>query len=219
MAQHVHVSYDHEEGEQREDDEVFHRLGIGVAVVLIFRLAEDERFVGIAERLGYHGHNHGYLACGAVDAELGVGIGGGVYLGEENLVGSLVEYAGDTEHEDGPAVAHHAAEEGLVEAVFLAEELFPEEEGERSGAEQIDVEGIAGTHRGTVYGGDEARAASAVADIGQDEEEHEVEGYRHEDVEQLEGGELHGALLVAQIGEGDALEGVYSHGDGHHPHV
>ena len=59
----------------------------------------------------------------------------------------------------------------------------------------------------------------AEARHAQDEEEHEVEGYRHEDVEQLEGGELHGALLVAQIGEGDALEGVYSHGDGHHPHV
>ena len=61
VSQDVHVAHHQEEGEQGEDNEIFHRLGVGVAVVLVLRFSEDERLVGVAERLGYHRHDHGNL--------------------------------------------------------------------------------------------------------------------------------------------------------------
>ena len=61
VAQHVEVSHHAQEGQQREDDKIFHGLGIGVAVVFVFRFAKHEGLVGIAEGLRDHGHNHGYL--------------------------------------------------------------------------------------------------------------------------------------------------------------
>ena len=97
VAQDVHIAHDDEECQQGEDDEILHCLGIGGAVVLVFRLSEDEGLVGVTERLGYHCHYHGYL-------ELCVRVSVLVYVGEENLVCCLVENARDAEHEYRPAV-------------------------------------------------------------------------------------------------------------------
>ena len=102
MLQYVEIAYHYEERQQSEYDEELHRLGVRFAVVLVLRLAEHERFVGIAERLGYHSHNHGYLRCGAIYAQLGVSVAAFVDVGEENLVGSLVENACDAQHQYRP---------------------------------------------------------------------------------------------------------------------
>ena len=100
MAQNVHISYHYEECQKGEDNKILHCLGVSFTVVLVLRLAEHERLVGIAERLSYHGHNHRYLAGGAVDAELRVSVGVLVDIRKEYLVGRLIKYSGNAEHQD-----------------------------------------------------------------------------------------------------------------------
>ena len=219
MLQYVEIAYHYEERQKGEYDEELHRLGVRFAVVLVLRLAEHERFVGIAERLGYHSHNHGYLRCGAINAELGVSVAAFVDVGEENLVGSLVENAGYAEYEYRPRVGEHAAQQCLVKLVFDAHQLLPEEERERCRAEKVDIEGIASANGRVVYLCDESRRAVAFVYGRQHEEEHQIERYRHEDVQKLQGSELDRAFLVSQIGEWYALEGIYRHRDSHHPDV
>ena len=150
MAQDVHIANHYEESQQREDDKIFHGLGVGLAVVLVFRLAEDERLVGVAERLGYHCHYHGYLARRTVDAQLGVGVSVLVYVWEKNLIGCLVQNARDAEHKDRPAVRKHASQQCAVEHIAEAGELFHQAEHERRGAEQIDVEHVAHANLRTI---------------------------------------------------------------------
>lgn len=131
MAQNVHISYHDEECQKGEDNKILHCLGVGFAVVLVLRLAEHERLIGIAERLSYHGHDHRYLAGGAVDAELRVSIGVLVDIRKENLVGRLIKYSGYTQHQYRPAVRQHAAHEGAVEGVFEARKLLYKQEHKR----------------------------------------------------------------------------------------
>ena len=64
MFEHVDVAHHHEEGQQGEDDKELHGLGASVAVVAIFLFTKHKGFVGIAEGLGNHGHNHGYFHAG-----------------------------------------------------------------------------------------------------------------------------------------------------------
>ena len=207
VAQYVEITHHHQEGEQGEDNKIFHRRGVGLAVVLVLRLAKHERLVGIAERLGYHRHDHRYLAGGTVDAELGMGVALLIDVGEENLVGGLVQDAGDAEYEDWPTVAQHLPHENLglcPRSLFATEalsQLLIEEEGDGGGADEVDIERIA--HVVAVH----------------DDVIDEVEGNVESDEEQLEGGKLQRAFLVSEIGEGDALEGVYRHGDEHRPHI
>ena len=47
----------------------------------------------------------------------------------------------------------------------------------------------------------------------------EIQGDIQEDEQQLQRGKLDGALLVTQVGEGNALNGVHSHHGHHHAHV
>lgn len=68
MAQYIQITYYHQESEQGEDDEIFHRRSVSLSVVLILRLAENERLVSIAESLGNHRHNHRNLAGCSVDS-------------------------------------------------------------------------------------------------------------------------------------------------------
>jgi len=219
VAQNIHISDNHQECKQGEDDEVFHSLGIGVAVVLVFGFSEYERFVGISESLCYHSHNHGNLTCRTIDAELSVGIGAGVYLRKQNLVCRLVQYSGDAEHKDRPAIREHTLQKSFVERVSLAEQLLPEEERKDCRAEEVDIEGISGTYRRIVYLCDEACSFVAVINIRQYKEEHEVQGNSHKDIEHLQGGELDRAFLVSEIGKRYTLECVNCHCYCHDPDV
>lgn len=77
-----------------------------------------------------------------------------IYIGEEYLVGRLVEYASNAQHQYGPTVRHHATHKALgfgptgkTSAKALLEFLV-KAEGDAGGAGQIDVEGI--THVVTI---------------------------------------------------------------------
>ena len=58
-----------------------------------------------------------------------------------------------------------------------------------------------------------------LVDIGQNEEEHDVEDYRHEDVEEFQGSELYRALLISEVCERYALECIDGNGNRHHPYI
>ena len=73
MAQDVHVADDAEEGQQREDDVVFHHLGIRFLLVGAL-VGKHERFVGEAEGLRDDDHDHRYLDGAAVNAQLRAGL-------------------------------------------------------------------------------------------------------------------------------------------------
>ena len=98
MLEHVDAGNHCQECEKGEHDEVFHRLGVGVFVVLVLALAKHKRLVGVAERLSNQRHNHCHLHSRAVDAQLLLLVGCLVDDGEQNLVGGLVENTGDAEH-------------------------------------------------------------------------------------------------------------------------
>ena len=210
VFQHIEVSHHNEEGQQGEYDEILHGLGIGAAVVvfvIFLVLAENEGFVGVAEGLGYHGHDHGYLDTGAVDAELHLAFVAGHKVAEDEFVGRLVEDAGNAEHQYGPGVAPHGTHQLAVEDPSEAGQLFPQQGYRDEGAEEV-------------YGEDVAHADfKTVHQSRQQEEEHQVEHDVEGDVEQFEGGKLERALLVAQVGKGNAQESIDGHAEGHHLHI
>ena len=130
-----------------------------------------------------------------------------IYIGEEYLVGRLVEYASNAQHQYGPAVRHHATHKALgfgptgkTTAKALLEFLV-KAEGDAGGAGQIDVEGI--TH---------------VVPIEHHIIAH-VEGDVEHDEQQFEGCKLKRAFLVTQVGKGYALKGIDGHGYKHGPHI
>ena len=135
-----------------------------------------------------------------------MGVGGVVDVWEEYLVGRLVEYAGNAQHEHRPSVGQHAAHQAAVEHIAEAGELAAEAQRYAGRAGQVDVEGV-------------ANVGGPARDVGQGDEAKQVEGYVNHDEEQLEGRKLYGALHVPEVGERYALEGVDGHGHGHHPHV
>ena len=119
----------------------------------------------------------------------------------------LVQNTGNTEHEDWPAVAQHLPDEHLTFApgAFLAHESFlqflVETEGDGGGTNQVDVESI--THIVTIH----------------DDVVNQVERNVQTDEEQLEGSKLQWALLVSEVSERNALEGINSHGYEHGPYI
>ena len=93
VAQQVHIAHHGQEGQQGEHDEIFHHNGLTFFALLVAAVAEDERLIGVAERLGDHGHDHGYLDAGTVDGQLFVALDAGYQETEAYLVGHLVEDA------------------------------------------------------------------------------------------------------------------------------
>ena len=77
----------------------------------------------------------------------------------------------------------------------------PEEEGGHCGAEEVDVEHV--THVQTVVV-DAQRVDSCLREY---HEVGQVQEYVESDEEQFKGGEFQRLFLVAEVGEGDALEG------------
>ena len=71
---------------------------------------------------------------------------------EHHLVECLVQNAGDSKYQDGPAVTEHPLQQRPVKLIFDTCQLLPEEECDDSRACQIDKEGIAYTHVGIVDG-------------------------------------------------------------------
>ena len=126
---------------------------------------------------------------------------------QQYLPGHLVQYACNTQHQQGPRVAKHLFALLAIELPFKAHQLADEAERYNSGTQQVDGKGIT-----DVY-------LPLGVDLRHEPVSHHVKRNAHEDKQQLERCKLNGAMLVAQIGKGDGLEGILSHGYKHHTYV
>ena len=124
-----------------------------------------------------------------------------VEIGKEDLVCRLVENASNAEDENRPCVGEHPSHQPSIETRCEAAQLLPEAECDRSCAGQVDIEGV-------------AHLCTAENDVVE-----EVECDVEYDEKQFERGKLDGPLLIAQVGEGNALECIESHRCCHHPDV
>ena len=106
-----------------------------------------------------------------------------------------------SEDKDGPRIAEHVLQQLSVQLPAEGGILRHETQGKHDGTYQVDIEGIA--HVVTVHHG-------KVDDVQQD---------AHDDVQQFQQGKLEGFLLLAQVGEGNAQEGIDSHRDSHHTYI
>ena len=216
-AENVDITHHNEESQQGEDNEILHGLGVSVAIVLVFRLAKDERFVGITEGLRYHGHYHGYLTCRSVDAQLRVRITSFIYIREQYLVGRLVKYACNAQYQYGPAIRKHTFKQGLIENVGETAQLFIETKGDASRTNEVDVEGVTCTY---VWRINKAHPLmSAFVKGWQQQIVNQIERNVAANEKQFEGGKLDGALLIAKVGKGNALECVDGYRRCHNPNV
>ena len=119
---------------------------------------------------------------------------------EDDLIGHLVQNACNTQNQDGPRVAEHRREQLAVELPLNAEKVGQEEQRDEACTDQVDEEHV--EHRR----------------LAQHHEIEEVQRNVHRD-EQLQRGKADGALLIAQIAEGDGLQGIEGHDDSHHQQV
>ena len=210
MFENIDIGHHHQEGEEREDQEIFHRQRVSGAIVgrfALFRRGKHERFVGVAKSLGDERHDHRDFHCAPVDAELHNAFVTRNQLGEENLIDGLVQNPRNPEHQNGPGVGKHGAYQTAVDAPFHTEELFPKTEGDQSGANQIDEEHMAHFYFPPF---DEMRENDEEKKIEEDVERNEAK---------FEHGKLHRSALITEITERHCLKSVESHHCGHHPHV
>ena len=91
---------------------------------------------------------------------------------------------------------------------------MPEAHHYHGGAHQVDVEDHAHIERELVV----VQPEGVEPQSRQHDEVGEIEDNVEDDVDQLQAGKLDGALLVAQVGKRDALEGVDGDTHKHHRH-
>ena len=108
----------------------------------------------------------------------------GIDQGEEDLVGHLIQNAGDAQHQDGPRVGEHLLEQSAVELPMDAEQVGQEEDGDKARAEQVDEEDVEHGCLSQQYKVDDVQS-----DV-QDDEQH------------LERREAYGPFLKSQVTEG-----------------
>ena len=84
-------------------------------------LAEHERLVGIAERLGEYHHYHSYLEARTVDAELCLCVSTRIEIGEEYAVERLVHYSRYAQYKQRQGVSEHLPEHTAVEPTALGQ--------------------------------------------------------------------------------------------------
>ena len=130
-----------------------------------------------------------------------MGIAGCIDIGEENLVGRLVQDTGNAEHEQRPGIVEHTAEKLTVEDPSETAELFAQTTEQDAGTGKVDVEGI--SH---VLSVDNGKVDEVHRDI-------------QCDVQQLQRCKLQGSFLVTQIGEWYGRESIDADCNSHHPDV
>ena len=90
------VGHNNQEGEQRKDDKVFHRRGVGLFTIAVVALTKDKGLVSVTKGLRNERHYHRNLHSCAVNTQLHVyffpNMGGDKR--EDDLIGRLVENAG-----------------------------------------------------------------------------------------------------------------------------
>ena len=102
--------------------------------------AENKRFVGISERLGKHGHDHGNLDGASVNTQQFLTPLPCDYLGKAYLIGYLVKYACKTQNQYGPGVRQHLTKQLSVKSVPDFKYLRQQTYSDTCRAEQIDIE-------------------------------------------------------------------------------
>ena len=128
-------------------------------------------------------------------------------FGKEDFVDRLVENARNAEHQDGPRIGKHGADERTVDAPLHTEEFFPKTEGDQSRADEIDEENVPHFD------------LPSVDETGKNDEEKEIEQNVEGDEAEFQHGEFHRSALITQIAEGHGLKGVERHDSSHHPNV
>ena len=170
-------------------------------LVLVLNASEDDRLIGKTEGLRYHRHNHGYLRCCTIDAQLFLHVYTFIYIREEHLVGSLIQDACNTQYEDGPRIAEHGTQQLRVESPAETGIFRDKTYRQHHRTHQVDIEGIA--HIIAVY-------YHKIDDVEQDADS---------DIQQLQGSKLQGFLLLTQMRKGNAQEGINGNGNSHHTHI
>ena len=112
-------------------------------LVLVLDASKDDGLVGKAEGLRNHSHNHGYLRAGTVDAQLLAHVAALVEVGEEHLVGRLVQDSGNAQYQDRPGVAEHGAQQFHVELPAESRVFRNQADGKHGSTRQVDIEHIA----------------------------------------------------------------------------
>ena len=219
VLEQVEVEGDAEEDDPRKDDEVTHRLDVRAAVVGVAGLGEDEGLVSVAEGLDEHDHHDGDLEAGAVDAQLRVGLGlVGKEEGEEDLVGRLIEDAGDAQDQDREGVGQHLSEACCVGAGAEAGHHVGQQHEQRGGGgKDVGQEDVSDAVARAIEPRDPLGVR--LVQLRTDDKEEDVQHNVEEDVGQFDGGKSHGFVAVSEVGEGQAAKGVDGHNAGHHAHV
>ena len=202
-----HVEHHGKEGQQGEDDEVFHARGEHLRRILILGAPKDKGLVGIAERLCQQAHDHGNLDASAVDAELHKTFFSRHQTGVGHLVEGLAEIAHNTKQQDGPGIMQHTPGQLPAETVGDALYLVPEAEHDDERAQQVGKEDEA--HAVVVPLVERLHGRESVEEQGKDKEDDEVKDDVDDDKQQLECHELYGTMLLAQIAEEDSLKGIH----------
>ena len=211
QLEHIDEEVHAEEDEPREYDEELHGVGVCLLAVLVLVLGEDERLVGVAERLGEHHHHHRHLEARSVYSELSHAFLAFAQVREEYLVHSLVHDAGDAEHEQRQRVFEHGLEQREV-GLELGFHNRRKEHDKRCGCGyEVGDDYVAHAVVGNVEPVDEAwvRCPYLRADDEEEDVQHDVDEYH----QQLENCELDGFFLVTQVGErygGERVDG-YDH--------
>ena len=207
VLQHFHVADDAEEGEEGEDDEVFHRLGVILLGIAVFRLRKHDGFVSVAEGLSNHCHYHRYLHAGSVNAKLNSGFIGrmstriGVCPREDYLVECLIEDACNTEYEDWPRVGQHATQKGEIDFPMDMKKLRNEEEGDERRADKVEHEDVIDVVLAHRY------------------EVEYVESDVQDDEEEFQSGKLNCLLTETKERERYGLDGIDGYANCHNLHV
>ena len=207
VLQEVHITNDAEEGKEGENNEVLHCLSIIFLGITVFRLGKYNGFVGITECLSNHCHNHGYLNTSTVDTQFdscfgrGMNSSIGISPKEDNLIECLIQYASNTQDEDGPRIREHTAHKTEIYTPTYVGEFRDEEESNERGADQIEEEYIIDvvlSHSHKVY---------------------DVKAYIHDDEEHLQRREFDGLLTETEEGERNGLKGIDRHAYCHYLHI
>src|SRR3712207_8683278 len=143
VAKNVHIEHHRQKSEQGEDNEELHRLRIHPLIVFLPAFAEYKRLVRKTESLRKHGHNHGYLAGGSIDAELDGCFGFiGIDERKDNLVRHLIEDTCNAQYEYRERITQHPLHQRTIYAITEVAEFGnqPQHDDERSEERRVGKE-------------------------------------------------------------------------------
>src|SRR3712207_2683594 len=216
MAHNIHVTDDRKKGQKRENDVIFHHLGVGFLLIGAL-IGKYKRLIRKAEGLRYDDHYHGYLYRTAVNAELGIGFlrGAIVEIRKQQRGSALVQLARYAEDKHGPSVAKHAFAHVTVEPKADTFHLLKKQQRRNDTDKEVQIEHDSHIGNKILV----VNAEDIDTQQGEYDEEKSHQRSIDEDVGALERGKLHGLMPVAKIVKHDTRPRVYGHANGHRTDV